>query len=190
MAEDADRGVSFKGTWKWSRELAFLLGLCPLLAVTTSAVNGLALGIATLLTLVIASACMFAIGGRTHPQVKLAAFALVVASLVCALELVINAYLHGVYNALGVYLPLTAASCVIMACAGNPGFPRKLIETPLDALAMGAAVTAVLVILGGLRELLGQGLLLTALAPGGFIGLGLLIALKNHVVNSSEWLTK
>lgn len=185
MAENAHHERALKGAWKLSRELAFLLGLCPLLAVTTSAVNGLALGIATLLTLVIANACMFAIGGRTHPQVKFAAFALVAASLVSAIQLVMNAYLHDVYAALGIYLPLIAASCVVMACGGSAGSQRKLIEAPLDALAAGAAVTAVLVILGGLRELLGHGLLLAALAPGGFIGLGLLLALKNVIFQNT-----
>jgi electron transport complex protein RnfE len=184
--------------------LVQLLGLCPLLAVSTSLGHGLGLGLATLGVLV-ASNCAAALVGRHLPsEVRIAVFVLLIASLVTAVELSLAAWVPGLHAALGIFLPLIVTNCLLLARAEAFASRQPVRYAALDGLAMGAGFLAVLVVLGSIREVLGRGslggdlhtllgtatplgievfarqhgFLLAALPPGAFIVLGLLLALR------------
>jgi electron transport complex protein RnfE len=196
------------GLWLNNPGLVQLLGLCPLLAVTTSVVNGLGLGLATTLTLVCSNVTVSLIRRLVRPEVRIPVFVLVIASTVTVIELLMNAWLHELYNILGIFIPLIVTNCVIIGRAEAFASRNSADRALLDGLAMGIGFTCVLVTLGGLRELLGhgtllahahlmfgeiardwtltlipdyRGFLLAILPPGAFLGLGLLIAGKNLV---------
>ena len=184
--------------------LVQLLGLCPLLAVSTSFGSGLGLGLATLGVLV-ASNCAAALVGRHLPgEVRIAVFVLLIASLVTAVELSLAAWVPGLHAALGIFLPLIVTNCLLLARAEAFASRQPVHHAALDGFAMGAGFLAVLVVLGAVRELLGRGslggdlhtllgtatpvgievferqrgFLLATLPPGAFIVLGLLLALR------------
>lgn len=194
----------------WSNNPAFvqILGLCPLLAVSSSVVNGLGLGLATALTLVASNVTVSVIRNWVTPEVRLPVFVLVIASIVTAIELAMNAYLHELYKVLGIFIPLIVTNCIIIARAESFASRNTVGRAFTDGLFMGLGSTLALVLLGGLREALGQGtllahadlmfgpaaqamtvtlvedyrgFLLAILPPGAFIGLGLLIAFKNSI---------
>ena len=200
--------ISHDGFWHNNVALVQMLGLCPLLAVTATTVNGLGLGIATTLTLILSSVIISLIRHHVTADVRIPVFVLVIASVVTAIELSMNAYFHELYKVLGIFVPLIVTNCAILGRA--EAFASK--TTPdrafIDALAMGLGFTAVLVVLGAMREIIGQGtfmaqahlmfgevgelltitliddyrgFLLAILPPGAFIGLGLLVALKNVI---------
>jgi electron transport complex protein RnfE len=182
--------------------LVQLLGLCPLLAVSTSFGSGLGLGLATLGVLT-ASNCAAALVGRHLPrEVRIAVFVLLIASLVTAVELSLAAWVPGLHAALGIFLPLIVTNCLLLARAEAFASRRPVHHAALDGLAMGAGFLAVLVVLGAVREVIGRGslggdlhtllgtarpigvelfgrqhgFLLAVLPPGAFIVLGLLLA--------------
>ncbi len=184
--------------------LVQLLGLCPLLAVSTSLGSGLGLGLATLAVLA-TSNCAAALVGRHLPrEIRIAVFVLLIASLVTAVELALAAWVPGLHAALGIFLPLIVTNCLLLARAEAFASREPLHHALLDGLAMGGGFLGVLLLLGGLRELLGRGslggdlpsllgsgtpagwhlfgeqhgFLLALLPPGAFILLGLLLALR------------
>lgn len=185
--------------------LVQMLGLCPLLAVSTSLGNGLGLGLATLAVLV-ASNCAAALVGRFLPgEIRIAVFVLLIASLVTAVELALAAWLPGLHAALGIFLPLIVTNCLLLARAEAFASRQPVHLALLDGLAMGTGFLLVLMALGGVREMLGHGslggdlhvllgtgaqslgwqlfderhgLLLALLPPGAFILLGLMLALR------------
>lgn len=196
------------GLWRQNQALVALLGLCPLLATTTSATNGLGMGLATTVVLVLSNLAIAMIRDLVRPEVRLPVFVLVIASFVTAVELLMQAYFYDLYLVLGIFIPLIVTNCVIIgraeAFASRNATPRAL----ADGLAMGLGFTLVLMVLGGIREFFGQGTLfyqadllfgagakvlefslgegfqgalLAILPPGAFIALGLLIALKNVI---------
>jgi len=201
------RDIAREGLWTNNPGLVQLLGLCPLLAVTGSTINGLGLGIATTLVLVGSNLAVSFIRHAVHPEVRIPVFVMIIASLVTAVELAMNAFFHDLYRVLGIFIPLIVTNCMIIgraeAFASRSPVPRAL----ADGLFMGLGFTAVLVTLGAMRELLGQGtlladaqmmfgaavdltlrpipgfdgFLLAVLPPGAFIGLGLLVAAKNWI---------
>ncbi len=202
------RSLSRDGLWKNNVALVQILGLCPLLAVTTSLVNGLGLGIATLLTLVLSNVIVSLIRHHISPEVRIPVFVLIIASVVTAIELAMNAYFYDLYKILGIFIPLIVTNCAIIARAEAFAFKNEVMPSFVDGLMMGLGFLFVLVVLGGLREVLGfgtlfshahlmfgdaarwltvtviddyQGFLLAILPPGAFIALGLLVALKNVV---------
>jgi electron transport complex protein RnfE len=213
MSQPEYKTIAVDGLWRNNVGLVQLLGLCPLLAVTSSLVNGLGLGIATTLTLVISSTTVSLIRKLVRPEVRIPVFVLVIASTVTVIELAMSAYFHELYKILGIFIPLIVTNCSIIgraeAFASKNTAPRAFV----DALAMGIGFTLVLVALGSLREILGngtlfahahlmfgeaarglaitlmedyRGFLLAILPPGAFIGLGLLIALKNVIDDTLE----
>ena len=213
MAEVNYGQVVKDGLWTNNAAFVQLLGLCPLLAVTGSVVNGLGLGLATTLVLIGSNVTVSLIRGVVRSEVRIPVFVLVIASFVTAIELLMNAYLYQLYQVLGIFIPLIVTNCAIIGRA--EAFASRHAPGPalVDALAMGAGFTAALVVLGGLRELLGQGtllaqmelllgdgfsgltltvlpdyrgFLLAALPPGAFIGLGFLVALKNVIDRRME----
>ena len=193
------------GLWKNNPGLVQLLGLCPLLAVTTSAVNGLGLGIATTVVLVGSNLIVSIIRNLVRQEIRIPVFVVIIASLVTAVELGMNAWFHDLYRVLGIFIPLIVTNCAIIGRAEGYASRHGPLHAATDGLMMGAGFAAVLVFLGAARELLGQGtlfagahmmfgadveltvrvadggFLLALLPPGAFIGLGLLVALKNLI---------
>jgi electron transport complex protein RnfE len=196
------------GLWGNNQALVALLGLCPLLATTTSATNGLGMGLATTAVLALSSVTVSLIRNLVRPEVRLPVFVLVIASFVTAVELAMQAYFYELYLVLGLFIPLIVTNCTIIGRAEAFASKNRMDRALVDALAMGIGFTLVLMTLGGMRELLGQGTLfyqahlllgdaargltlkvgggfhgalVAILPPGAFIGLGLLIALKNLI---------
>ncbi|MGD8711969.1 MAG: electron transport complex subunit E [Thiohalophilus sp.] len=194
----------------WTNNVAFvqLLGLCPLLAVTNTMVNGLGLGLATILTLVASNTSVSLIRRWVRPEIRVPVFVLIIASIVTVIELSMNAWFHELYKILGIFIPLIVTNCSILARAESFASKNPVPQAFIDGLFMGIGFTAVLVLLGAMREALGfgtlmrqaelmfgqgadwmtltlledyRGYLLAILPPGAFIGLGLLIALKNLI---------
>ena len=196
------------GLWKNNPGLVQLLGLCPLLAVTNTMVNGLGLGIATILTLVASNGLISLLRHNIPDEVRLPLFVLIIASIVTIIELSMNAWFHELYLILGIFIPLIVTNCAIIGRAEAFAARNPVAPALLDGLMMGLGFAAVLVLLGAMRELIGQGtifsdahlmfgegarglqitlfaeyrgFLMALLPPGAFIGLGLLVALKNAI---------
>lgn len=197
-----------EGLWLNNPGTVQLLGLCPLLAVTTTVINGLGLGLATTLTLVASNVIVSLIRRLVRPEIRIPVFVLIIASIVTVIELAMNAWLHELYLILGIFIPLIVTNCAIIGRAESFASRHSVDRALLDGLAMGVGFTLVLVILGGMRELIGQGtllaqahlmfgefgnqleiillkdyrgFLLAILPPGAFLGLGFLIAGINIV---------
>ena len=200
--------IAKNGLWTNNVALVQLLGLCPLLAVTSTFINGLGLGIATLITLVFSNTFVSIIRHWTRPEVRIPIFVLIIASIVTTIELIMNAWFHQLYLVLGIFIPLIVTNCSIIARAESFASRNKVLDSALDGFMMGLGFALVLIVLGGLREIIGQGtlfanaelmfgpaakgltltlsedypgFLLAILPPGAFIGLGLLIAAKNSI---------
>jgi len=186
-----------KGFWNENPVLIFLLGLCPTLAVTNSAINGLVMGLATTFV-VICSSIIISLLRRAIPhQVRIASFIVIIATFVTIVDRFLAAFYPVISKALGPYVPLIVVNCLILgrqevfASKNNPG------RSFLDALGMGLGFLSVLFVLGSIREILGSGSLLTyqilgdwfhpwivmILPPGAFLTLGLLIGLSNWIKN-------
>ncbi|RMG31410.1 MAG: electron transport complex subunit E [Gammaproteobacteria bacterium] len=200
--------IAIDGFWDNNPALVQLLGMCPMLAVTSTAVNGLGLGLATTLTLVLSNGLVSLIRNIVRPEVRIPTFVLIIASVVTVIELLMNAYVHELYTILGIFVPLIVTNCSIIGRAEAFASKHALLPSLVDGLTMGLGFTAVLFTLGMLREFVGQGtvfsqfhllfgeavrgwsttvlthyegFLVAVLPPGAFFGLGLLIALKNLV---------
>ena len=208
MAEKSYRGLIGDGLWTNNQALVALLGLCPLLATTTSATNGLGMGLATTAVLVLSNLTISLIRNMVRPEIRLPVFVLVIASFVTAVELTMQALFFELYKVLGLFIPLIVTNCAIIGRAEAFASKNRADRALVDGLAMGLGFTLVLMSLGGIRELIGQGtlfyqahlmlgegargltlslgpdfqgVLLAILPPGAFIFLGLLIALKNVI---------
>ncbi|MBK1620220.1 electron transport complex subunit RsxE [Lamprobacter modestohalophilus] len=213
MAEKSYGALVGEGLWSNNQALVAMLGLCPLLATTTTATNGLGMGLATTTVLVLSNATISLIRNLVRPEVRLPVFVLVIASFVTAVELTMQAQFYELYLVLGLFIPLIVTNCAIIGRAEAFASKARLDRAIVDGLAMGIGFTLVLMVLGGMRELLGQGTLfyqaelllgpaaegfglnlgegfqgalLAMLPPGAFIGLGFLIALKNIFDKASE----
>ena len=200
--------IAKDGLWGNNVALVQLLGLCPLLAVSGTFINGLGLGLATLLTLVVSNICVSIIRHWVRPEVRIPIFVLIIASIVTTIELAMNAWFHELFLILGIFIPLIVTNCSIIARAEAFASKNTVFDSALDGFMMGAGFLLVLVTLGSIREAIGAGtlfanahlmfgedarsmlltlgddypgFLLAVLPPGAFIGLGLLIAIKNHI---------
>ncbi|EAQ67288.1 NADH-ubiquinone oxidoreductase [Marinomonas sp. MED121] len=198
--------IIYNGIWKNNPALVQLLGLCPLLAVTSTVVNALGLGLATLVVLIGANIAVSLIRNYVSDAVRLPAFVMIIASFVTSIELIMQAYTYELYQILGIFIPLIVTNCAILGRADAFAARNPALPSALDGLMMGLGFMAVLLVLGAMRELIGQGtlfsdmqlllgdvainwkievfkdypdVLFAILPPGAFIGLGLLIALKN-----------
>jgi electron transport complex protein RnfE len=195
-----------EGLWNNNQPLVALLGMCPLLATTTSATNGLGMGIATTAVLTMSNVVVSLIRHLVRPEIRLPVFVLIIASFVTAVDLAMQAWFFELYKVLGIFIPLIVVNCMIIGRAEAFAVKNTVDRAALDGLAMGAGMTLVLVTLGGIREFVGQGTLfaqadlmlggigrllminlgpdfhgaiLAILPPGAFIFLGFLLALKN-----------
>ena len=208
MANKSLRDISLDGLWTNNPALVQLLGLCPLLAVTGSVVNALGLGFATILVLVGSNLSVSLIRNHVSEAVRLPAFVMIIASFVTVAELVMQAFTYELYEILGIFIPLIVTNCAILGRADAFASKNPLLPSVIDGLMMGLGFTAVLILLGAIREILGQGVLFSnmdllfgeaaadwqltvfsdypdflfaILPPGAFVATGLLIAIKNLV---------
>ncbi|GAB2655589.1 electron transport complex subunit E [Vibrio panuliri] len=205
----ADNMKLFKnGMWDNNPALVQLLGLCPLLAVSSTVTNALGLGVATLLVLVGSNVCVSLVRDYVPKDVRIPVFVMIIAALVTCVQLLMNAYAYGLYLSLGIFIPLIVTNCIIIGRAEAFASKNDPIPAALDGFWMGLGMTSVLVVLGAMREIIGNGtlfdgadlllgdwaralrieifqfdnsFLLALLPPGAFIGVGFLIALKNVI---------
>ncbi len=187
-----------KGIIKENTVFVMLLGLCPTLGTTTSAINGMGMGLATLFVLLLSNIAISLIKDIVPDMVRIPAFIVVIASLVTVLQLLMQAYTPGLYATLGLFIPLIVVNCMILGRAEAFASKNTMVDSILDALGMGLGFTLALTILGGVREILGSGslfdmkfmdgdgMLVFVLAPGGFFGLGFIIAIMNHFKRKKE----
>ncbi|HPM46252.1 MAG TPA: electron transport complex subunit E [bacterium] len=185
-----------KGIIKENPTLVLLIGMCPPLAVTSSAINGMGMGIATTFVLVCSNLVIAALKNIIPDKVRLPAFIVVIASFVTIVDLSMQAYTPALSASLGVFIPLIVVNCIILGRAEAFAQKNGIIPSIFDGLGMGLGFTLALTILGGIREVLGNGsifdikfvsedattILLFVLAPGAFIMLGLMIAAMNKLM--------
>lgn len=202
--------LTLQGLWKNNPGLVQLLGLCPLLAVTATVTNALGLGLATLLVLLGSNVAVSLVRNHVASEIRIPVFVLIIASLVTVVQLLMNAYTYDLYLSLGIFIPLIVTNCAIIGRAEAFASKNAVLPSAIDAIMMGLGFMLVLLILGAMREILGQGtlfdgaelllgewarvlrvelfqldsqFLLALLPPGAFLAMGLLIALKNSIDN-------
>jgi len=206
MISAETREIIVNGLWKQNPGIVQLLGLCPLLAISSNVVNALSLGLATTLVMAVANVSVALVRNFIPHEIRIPVFVLIIAALVTVVQLAMNAWVHPLYLVLGVFIPLITTNCIVLARVEAFASKRSTAHSVLDGTMMGLGLTAVLVTLGAMREIFGkgtllsgldlalgpqakawvlhvipdyQGFLLAILPPGAFIGLGLLIALRN-----------
>lgn len=204
MTRDQFSKIAYNGLWKQNTALAQLLGLCPLLAVSTNIVNGVMLALATILVMAMSNLAIAALRNLIPHEIRIPVFILIVAALVTVVDLLFNAQLHELYVVLGIFIPLIVTNCIVLARVEAFAAKNPPLDSTIDGIFMGFGLLWVLALLGGLRELLGNGMLfggidmvipalspirilpesypgflLALLPPGAFILLGCLIAWKN-----------
>lgn len=196
------------GMWANNPAIVQLLGLCPLLAVTSTITNAMGLGIATLLVLVGSNVTVSLVRNFVPKDIRIPVFVMIIAAFVTIVQLLMNAYTFGLYQALGIFIPLIVTNCAIIGRAEAYASKNTPLLSAFDGVMMGLGFMVVLVLLGAMRELIGQGtlfdganlllgdwatvlrievfqfdnqFLVAILPPGAFLGLGLLIAAKNVI---------
>ncbi len=183
-----------RGLWRENAVFRLLLGLCPTLAVTTSAENGLGMGFATTFVLVCSNLVVSLLRQLIPAKVRIPAFIVIIASFVTVVQLCMEAYFYDLYKALGIFIPLIVVNCVILGRAEAFASKNGPLPAVADGLGMGTGFTLALFVLGAVRELFGSGtllgyavfgssyhpLLLMILPPGAFIAMGLLLAGMNR----------
>ncbi|MGR5061652.1 electron transport complex subunit E [Photobacterium sp. DNB22_13_2] len=201
------------GLWNNNPAIVQLLGLCPLLAVSATVTNALGLGLATTAVLVGSNLIVSLVRQWVPSEIRIPVFVMIIASLVTCVQLLMNAFTYGLYQSLGIFIPLIVTNCIIIGRAEAFASKNDPIPALLDGLWMGLGMTAALVVLGAMREILGNGtlfdgadrllgdwaaslrievfsfdssFLLAILPPGAFIGVGFMIALKNVIDNKCE----
>ncbi|EIT9755887.1 electron transport complex subunit E [Salmonella enterica] len=205
MSEIKD--IVVQGLWKNNSALVQLLGLCPLLAVTSTATNALGLGLATTLVLTLTNLTVSALRRWTPAEIRIPIYVMIIASVVSAVQMLINAYAFGLYQSLGIFIPLIVTNCIVVGRAEAFAAKKGPWLSALDGFSIGMGATGAMFVLGSLREILGNGtlfdgadsllglggwakvlrveifhtdspFLLAMLPPGAFIGLGLMLAVK------------
>ncbi|AHF77079.1 SoxR-reducing system protein [Sodalis praecaptivus] len=197
--------IIIEGLWRNNSSLVQLLGLCPLLAVSNTATNALGLGLATTLVLVCTNTAVSALRRWIPGEIRIPIYVMIIASVVSTVQMLINAYAFGLYQSLGIFIPLIVTNCIVIGRAEAYASQRPPSLAALDGFAIGLGSTCALLLLGALRELLGNGtlfdgadqllggwarvlrievfhtdtpFLLAMLPPGAFIGLGFMLAGK------------
>ena len=196
--------VAWNGIWKQNTGLVQLLGMCPILAMSTSFVNGVSLGIATIVVMSLSGAVTAALRNLIPYEIRIPVFILIIAALVTVLDLAMNAWLHSLYAVLGIFIPLIVTNCIVLARIEAFAAKNGVLSSAVDGAAMGGGLVVVLGMLGTIREFIGTGaifngidtvipgtsaiqvlsadypgFLIAILPPGAFITLGCLIALRN-----------
>jgi electron transport complex protein RnfE len=207
------KNILHNGLWKQNTGVVQLLGLCPLLAVSNSVVNAVSLGLATTLVMTLSGASISPIRNFVPNEIRIPVYILIIAMLVTVVQYLMNAYMYSLYIVLGIFIPLIVTNCIVLARIEAFAGKNPVLPAALDGFAMGMGLTAVLAVLGGMREIFGHGTLFSGLdlalgemakgwvitiipdyhgflfailPPGAFIGLGLLIAGKNYLTLRAE----
>ena len=213
MSYQEFKDIFYNGMWKQNTGVVQLLGMCPLLAVSTSVVNGVSLGLATTIVMALSGASVAMIRQLVPNEARIPVFILIIAVLVTAIQYLMNAYLYSLYVVLGIFIPLIVTNCIVLARIEAFAARNPATQSAFDGMAMGLGLTSVLAVLGGLREIMGHGTLLSGidlalsasakslvitvvpdyhgfllaiLPPGAFITLGCLIAGKNWLNQRAE----
>ncbi|WP_202304311.1 electron transport complex subunit E [Dryocola clanedunensis] len=206
MSEVKD--IMVQGLWKNNSAFVQLLGLCPLLAVTSTATNALGLGLATTLVLTLTNAAVSALRRWVPSEIRIPIYVMIIASVVSTVQMLINAYAFGLYQSLGIFIPLIVTNCIVIGRAEAFAAKNSVPLAALDGFAIGLGATSAMFVLGSLREIIGNGtlfdgadgllgswakvlrievfhtdtpFLLAMLPPGAFIGLGLMLAVKSLI---------
>ncbi|HZH71011.1 MAG TPA: electron transport complex subunit E [Mariniphaga sp.] len=183
-----------KGLIKENPTLVLLLGMCPTLGVTSSAINGLGMGLATTFVLVMANIAVSMVKSVIPDKIRIPSFIVIIAAFVTVVQLVMEAYLPSLFKSLGIFIPLIVVNCIVLGRAEAFASKNTIGKSAIDGLGMGLGFSIALVALGSIRELLGSGRLfdipiysenyvslLFVLAPGAFIVLGYLVAIVNRI---------
>lgn len=186
-----------KGIIKENPIFVLLLGMCPTLGTTTSAINGMSMGLATMFVLIMSNMAISAIKRFIPDKVRIPSFIVVIASFVTVLQLCMEAYVPSLYQTLGVFIPLIVVNCIILGRAEAFAAKNNVFDSILDGIGIGIGFTLALTLLGATREILGSGsifgakfisgdgMLIFVLAPGAFIALGYLLVIFNKLVKKS-----
>lgn len=184
-----------RGIIKENPTFVMLLGMCPTLGVTTSAINGLGMGLATMFVLILSNMAISSVKKLIPDIIRIPSFIVIIASFVTMLEMVMQAYLPLLYSALGIYIPLIVVNCIILGRAEAFASKNTIFQSLLDAIGMGIGFTLALTILGSVREILGNGtlfgftifgevsnpILLFIMPPGAFLALASIIIVVNKL---------
>jgi electron transport complex protein RnfE len=182
-----------KGILKENPTFVLILGMCPTLATTTTAINGMGMGAATMAVLIMSNIVISLIKNLIPDKVRIPAFIVVIASFVTVIQLLMQAYLPSLYKSLGIFIPLIVVNCIILGRAEAFASKNGAFDSALDGLGIGLGFTLSLTLIGAVRELLGSGaifgqslisgdgMLIFVLAPGGFLVLGYLMVLFNKL---------
>ena len=206
ITRDEFRQIAANGVWKQNTSIVQILGLCPLLAVTTNLVNGAMLSLATIIVMATSGLAIASLRNLIPHEIRIPVFILVVAALVTIIDLLFNANLHELYLVLGIFIPLIVTNCIVLARVEAYAAKNSPLQSMFDGIFMGVGMLWTLSLLGGLRELIGSGtlfsdidmvipglhplqllpadypgFLIAMLPPGAFILLGCLIAWKNWI---------
>lgn len=189
-----------RGLVKENPVFVLLLGLCPTLGTTTSAINGLSMGLATAAVLVLSNLFISIFKKMIPDKIRIPAFIMIIATLVTIVEMVMKAYMTSLYSVLGLYIPLIVVNCIVLGRAESFASKNDIFPSLLDGIGSGLGFTLALTVLGSVREILGNGslfnvgvtpasftpALLFVLAPGGFITIGFIIAIQNFLKIKKE----
>ena len=182
-----------KGILKENPTFVLILGMCPTLGVTSSAINGMGMGVATMAVLIMSNIVISMIKNLIPDKVRIPAFIVVIASFVTIIEMLMKAYVPALYSSLGVFIPLIVVNCIILGRAEAFASKNGVLASALDGVGIGLGFTLSLTVIGAVREMLGAGSifgfsfagdvmpLLFILAPGGFLVLGYLMVLFNKI---------
>ena len=206
ITRDEFRQIANNGVWKQNTSIVQILGLCPLLAVTTHLVNGAMLSLATIIVMAMSGRAIASLRNRIPHEIRIPVFILIVAALVTVIDLLFNANLHELYLVLGIFIPLIVTNCIVLARVEAFAAKNPPLQSMSDGIFMGVGMLWTLSLLGGLREVIGSGtlfsgidmvfpglqplhlfgdnypgFLIAILPPGAFILLGCMIAWKNWI---------
>ncbi|MBM9889140.1 MULTISPECIES: electron transport complex subunit E [Deefgea] len=209
------KSIIYNSIWKQNQGVVAILGMCPVLVMSSNIINGVSLGLATSVVMLISGAAIAAIREFVPNELRAPIFILIIAALVTMVDLLMNSYVHDLYVVLGIFIPLITTNCIVLARAEAYASKNGVAASALDGFMMGLGLTMVLAILGAMRELVGKGTLLSGidlvfgasakswiihvvpaeynyqfllaiLPPGAFIGLGFLIAGKQALDRRAE----
>lgn len=185
--------IILNGILKENPTFVLMLGMCPTLGTTTSAINGMSMGLATMFVLICSNMTISAVRNLIPDKVHIPAYIVIIATFVTIVQLCMEAYQPSLYESLGLFIPLIVVNCIVLGRAEAFAAKNGVLDSALDGVGIGIGFTLALTLLGAVRELLGSGkifditvfpedygMILFILAPGAFITLGLLIAVKNH----------
>ena len=187
-----------KGFFKENPVFVLLLGCCPTLATTTSAINGLSMGLATTFVLILSNMCISLLKNFIPNKVHIPCYIVVIASFVTVVQLLMQAYLPSIYETLGLFIPLIVVNCIVLGRAEAFASKNDVGASAIDGISMGLGYSMALTILGSIREILGSGsifgwkfiegdaILVFVLAPGAFIAMGYLIAIMNRILKKAQ----